>query len=341
MHSFFVDHLITVKGLRPASVRSYRDTIRLLLCFVADDKGTKITRLTVDDLTFERIVGFLRHLEHDRGNHTRTRNQRLAATPHPVRLHRQPRPRDARHLPAGGRHPDEASRAGRDALPRTRRSRGASPTSTPRGPPRPAGPHAAAVPLQHRRPSARGRRPARRAPRSRRPPARAPPRQRRQVADLPPLAPDRRTARRAARVVRPTTDTANRPCSGRRRPAPHTLRHLQDRSTPRRHLDDTRTNRRVSPHIFRHTAAVHLLEAGVEVNVIRGWLGHADLTTTNRYAEINTKAKIEALRPPNLRVLRRDPAPSPSGGPTNRCSTGSPRSDRYVAEIGARSRSPP
>jgi integrase/recombinase XerD len=49
------------------------------------------------------------------------------------------------------------------------------------------------------------------------------------------------------------------------------------------------------PH-NRHTAAVHLLEAGVEVNVIRGWLGHADLSTTNRYAEINTKAKQEALR---------------------------------------------
>jgi hypothetical protein len=38
------------------------------------------------------------------------------------------------------------------------------------------------------------------------------------------------------------------------------------------------------------------LEAGVEVNVIRDWLGHADLTTTNRYAEINTKAKEAALR---------------------------------------------
>ena len=49
------------------------------------------------------------------------------------------------------------------------------------------------------------------------------------------------------------------------------------------------------PH-KRHTAAVHLLEAGVEVNVIRGWLGHADLSTTNRYAEINTKTKQEALR---------------------------------------------
>ena len=40
---------------------------------------------------------------------------------------------------------------------------------------------------------------------------------------------------------------------------------------------------------------MHLLEAGVEINVIRGWLGHADLTTTDRYAEINTKAKQEAL----------------------------------------------
>jgi integrase len=58
--------------------------------------------------------------------------------------------------------------------------------------------------------------------------------------------------------------------------------------------------RRVSPHIFRHTAAVHLLEAGVEVNVIRGWLGHADLTTTNRYAEITTKTKLAALRASGL-----------------------------------------
>ena len=67
----------------------------------------------------------------------------------------------------------------------------------------------------------------------------------------------------------------------------------------RRHgarLDDPRTGRTVGPHIFRHTAAVHLLEAGVEVNVIRGWLGHADLSTTNRYAEINTKTKLAALR---------------------------------------------
>jgi hypothetical protein len=56
LHSFFADHLITIKGLRPSSVRSYRDTIRLLLLFIAADKHSKITRLTVGDLTFERVV---------------------------------------------------------------------------------------------------------------------------------------------------------------------------------------------------------------------------------------------------------------------------------------------
>ena len=79
LHSFFADHLITVKGLRPASVRSYRDTIRLLLTFAAADKGCKITRLSLGDLTFDRVVKFLRYLETGRGNQARTRNQRLAA----------------------------------------------------------------------------------------------------------------------------------------------------------------------------------------------------------------------------------------------------------------------
>src|SRR6266478_9890287 len=49
--------------------------------------------------------------------------------------------------------------------------------------------------------------------------------------------------------------------------------------------------RNISPHVFRHTAAVHMLEAGVEVNVIRAWLGHVGLEKTNRYAEINLRMK--------------------------------------------------
>jgi len=78
VQSFFIDGLTTMRGLRPSSVRSYRDGIRLFLRFVADDTHRRITQLTLADLTFERVLSFVRHLEEVRHNHTRTRNQRLA-----------------------------------------------------------------------------------------------------------------------------------------------------------------------------------------------------------------------------------------------------------------------
>jgi site-specific recombinase XerD len=78
------------------------------------------------------------------------------------------------------------------------------------------------------------------------------------------------------------------------------------------HLDcDGIRSRRVSPHIFRHTAAVHLLESGVEVNVVRAWLGHVTLETTNRYAEITLRTKEKAMRtcePPSASSAGRRPA---------------------------------
>jgi site-specific recombinase XerD len=51
----------------------------------------------------------------------------------------------------------------------------------------------------------------------------------------------------------------------------------------------------VSPHTFRHTAAVHLVTAGVDVTVIRSWLGHAHLDTTNHYARATIETKRKAL----------------------------------------------
>lgn len=78
VHSFVIDGLLTMKGLRPASVRSYRDVLRLFLRFVAQDTGRTITRLTLTDLSFERVLRFVRYLEDERRNHIRTRNQRLA-----------------------------------------------------------------------------------------------------------------------------------------------------------------------------------------------------------------------------------------------------------------------
>src|SRR5712664_3612515 len=53
--------------------------------------------------------------------------------------------------------------------------------------------------------------------------------------------------------------------------------------------------KRVSPHIIRHTTASHLLQAGVDINTIRAWLGHVSLDTTNIYAETDLATKKRAL----------------------------------------------
>jgi integrase/recombinase XerD len=51
----------------------------------------------------------------------------------------------------------------------------------------------------------------------------------------------------------------------------------------------------VSPHSIRHTCATHLLRAGVDINTIRAWLGHVSLDTTNIYAEADLEMKAAAL----------------------------------------------
>lgn len=53
--------------------------------------------------------------------------------------------------------------------------------------------------------------------------------------------------------------------------------------------------KRVSPHNIRHTTAVHLLRAGVDINTIRAWLGHVSLDTTHVYAEVDLEMKAKAL----------------------------------------------
>ncbi len=51
----------------------------------------------------------------------------------------------------------------------------------------------------------------------------------------------------------------------------------------------------ISPHTFRHSAAVALVAAGVDIAVIRSWLGHASLDTTAHYAQANLETKPSAL----------------------------------------------
>ena len=56
------------------------------------------------------------------------------------------------------------------------------------------------------------------------------------------------------------------------------------------------TAKRITPHTFRHTAAVHLLESGVDVAVVKDWLGHSSLDSTYIYARANLETKRKALQ---------------------------------------------
>ena len=318
LHSFFADHLITVKGLRPASVRSYRDTIRLFLTFAATDKGCKITRLTLADLDLNRVIRFLRYLEQDRGNHIRTRNQRLAAlhtlfeyiagrSPEMLAICQQ-----VAAVPMKRAAPPETCFLERDEveallrrLPRDGRlalrdrtlllflyNTGARVQE------------AADLRAGHL-----------------------------DLGDHPRVRLHGKGGKwRTCPLWRSTASLlAELLGSGSQQHSPegpvfaargNPLTRYGIYKIVRRHaaaLDDPRARRKIGPHTFRHTAAVHLLESGVEVNVIRAWLGHADLSTTNRYAEITTRAKQEALR-----------ATEPPGTPAGPCSKPVWRSDETL-----------
>ena len=68
-------------------------------------------------------------------------------------------------------------------------------------------------------------------------------------------------------------------------------------------------SKHVTPHSFRHATAVHLVAAGVDITVIRSWLGHVSLDTTNHYAQANLETKRKALE--QLETSSRPSKPPP------------------------------
>lgn len=68
---------------------------------------------------------------------------------------------------------------------------------------------------------------------------------------------------------------------------------------------------RVSPHIIRHTTAMHLLQSGVDITVIALWLGHENPSTTHMYVEADLSMKdraLQRLRPTDAQRPRYRPA---------------------------------
>jgi site-specific recombinase XerD len=296
LFGFFEDHLKVQKGLRPGSVKSYRDTMKLFLPFVARACHKPVTRLALADLSSQRVLEFLQMIEVERHNKPQTRNQRLAA------LHTFYRYLAAQHCEMLA----EAERV--EAIPNKR----TSPAETRY--------------LEHDEVerlfqvlAAHGSR----ALRDRallmllyNTGARV-----QEIADLRvddvdlegplrvrlhgkgdkwracPIWPETAALLRQLDTVRDRDKDAPLFVSSRRQP----LTRFGIYKLVRRHTEGlirrglSKRAQTISPHSFRHSTAVRLLESGAEPNVIRAWLGHVSLDTTNRYAEITMRTKTAAL----------------------------------------------
>ncbi len=55
------------------------------------------------------------------------------------------------------------------------------------------------------------------------------------------------------------------------------------------------TDLKITPHVFRHTTALHLIETGSDITIVKEWLGHADLKTASQYIEVSVARKRDAL----------------------------------------------
>ena len=79
LQAFFVQRLGTQRNASAHTIAAYRDTFRLLLRFVQETKGISPAKLSLEDLDATLVAAFLDDLEHRRGVSVRTRNSRLAA----------------------------------------------------------------------------------------------------------------------------------------------------------------------------------------------------------------------------------------------------------------------
>jgi integrase/recombinase XerD len=295
VYQFFAYHLKAEKGLSQTSIQSYRDGIRLFLLFLAKTTRRPISKLALPDLSADNVRVFLTYLEVERGNNIRSRNHRLAmlhgffayvGSQVPELLREAER---VAAIPRKRTQPPTTSYLERDEveqlfaeLPRDGRlatrdralllflyntgARATEVTGLTIG---------QLVLVSSARVNLHGKGDKWRTC---------------------PLWPE--TARALGAMLRdrrqPAASSSPVFLSNVGRP----LTRFGLYKLVRRHCADIHTNSgqpNVSPHVFRHTTAVHLLESGVDVNVIRGWLGHVSLDTTNRYAEINIRMKQEAL----------------------------------------------
>ena len=67
-------------------------------------------------------------------------------------------------------------------------------------------------------------------------------------------------------------------------------------------MSNSAESTKVTPHMFRHSRAMHLLEAGVNLVYIRDLLGHVSVTTTETYARANPEMRRKAIEERGARI---------------------------------------
>ena len=294
LRRFLAEYIVTERNLARNTQKSYRDTFALLLPFVGAKARKPVDRLAVDDLTPRRVLQFLAHIEEDRGCSVQTRNQRLTAVRAFARFVAS---RDPGHLEWSGNiraiavkkaTPQPIGWLGKTEMkallevPDRRRPRGRME-------------HALLLFLYNS-----GARVS-------------------EATDL--MAGDLQIGRRDGghplvtihgkggkhrqcplwpRTERVLSKLVQERAPGdavflSRQQRPYTrfgVYRLVERCAAR---VPSLTGRKITPHMIRHTSACHLLQAGVDLNTIRAWLGHASLDTTNIYAEIDLEMKAKAM----------------------------------------------
>lgn len=297
VESFFTRYLPHQRGASAHTMRAYRDTLKILVEFAAQGKGSAVASLTLDDLNADLITRFLDHLESERSNSAATRNCRRAALrsffKHLLRNDldhalqytqvlalpsKKARQKPATYLEAVDvraiiGNPDRRTPDGRRdyALLLFLYNSGARVSEA-------TGllwEDLQLVPPRQVRLRGKGRKER--------------------------LVPLWTEAAAALNRLRGTASNADRrhvfvnrhgqPIS-RDGVAYLLAKHAAAVAADRPRL----ARERITPHVLRHSCAVALLQSGTDVTVIRDYLGHSSIATTSHYLSTNLKMKRDALQ---------------------------------------------
>jgi len=302
LRGFFSDHLPRVRGASPHTVKSYRDALALLLRFLSSRHGRPVAVLDLEDCAPEDVLAFLDHLESNRGNSASTRNARLAAVHAFARYTAATDPQtlalcqrllaipfkraqtrvveylEREEVRAIFDAPDRKSVHGRrdHTLLLTLFNTGARVQEIIDVRP---------CDLQLVRPFqvrllGKGRK-----------------------ERFCPLWPQTVEALQHLIAERRVDPRDMEPLFRNRRGRPLTrfgVRYILSKyARIAQRSASSIEGKRVHPHTMRHTTAVHLLQAGVDMVTISHWLGHASVETTNRYAAVDLETKRAALAKAN------------------------------------------